>query len=206
MPVTLPGVILGGRGAAERVAVHGVEGLAMADRRCSNHEATPDEVERMMRNLCAYALSEPDPLQRYLSLTHQQAVFAGVVAALQAERGAALADLAAAGTPLDKLVTDAGLDTPAQARALVKAAGRTLPRRRTASRSKAGVTGKRKPRVPLLPPTSVAPNGSRVLTREERVALGLPAVGAISSTKQWTVVAGAAASNPARSTDGSGLR
>lgn len=146
--------------------------------------ASPDEVERMMRNLCAYALSEPDPLQRYLNLTHQQAVFAGVVEAMQAERGHALADFAEVGVPVDRVVQSAGLSTPAQVRSLVKAAGRKLPTARSIqSKASAGkgasAVKPRAPQRPTLPPTSQATNGSRMLTSEERVALGLPATGSI---------------------------
>jgi hypothetical protein len=151
------------------------------------HGASPDEVERMMRNLCAYALSEPDPLQRYLNLTHQQEVFAGVVSALQAERGRALADVADTGVPLDRIVEKAGLSTPAQVRSLVKAADRKLPR--ASSKSAGKTVGKaavkppvksRSPQMPTLPLSARAIDGSRVLTAEERVALGLPATGSIS--------------------------
>jgi hypothetical protein len=146
--------------------------------------ASRDEVERMMRNLCAYALSEPDPLQRYLNLTHQQAVFAGVVEALQVERGHALADFAEVGVPLDRVVQAAGVSTPTQVRSLVKAAGRKLPTARSLQSKAAGgksATAAKSRRLPkpTLPPTSRAVNGSRVLTAEERVALGLPATGSI---------------------------
>jgi hypothetical protein len=133
-----------------------------------------DEIERMMRNLCAYALSEPDPLQRYLDLTHQQAVFEGVAAALQRERGIALADLAEAGVSVDRIVADSRL-TPPQVRSLVKAAGRALPRQ-AAKKAGAKAMPKSAPKrgATELPITPVESRGSRLLTDAERRALGLP--------------------------------
>jgi len=44
----------------------------MIDKTTEGFDATPGEIEGMLRNLCAYALSEPDPLERYVNLTHQQ--------------------------------------------------------------------------------------------------------------------------------------
>lgn len=146
--------------------------------------ASPDEVERMMRNLCAYALSEPDPLRRYLDLTHQQQVFEGVAAALLRERGGALADMAELGVPLDRIVQGAKLTTPQQVRTLVKAAGRTLPRARKQAPKKAAAKSASAARA--LPVTT-DDRGSRMLTAAERKALGLPALKPIKAIPRQRV-------------------
>ena len=147
--------------------------------------ASPDEVERMMRNLCAYALSEPDPLRRYLDLTHQQQVFEGLAAALLRERGGALADMAELGVPLDRIVQGAKLTTPQQVRTLVKAAGRTLPRaRKQAPKKAAAKTGSAARGLPAI--TSDG-RGSRMLTAAERKALGLPALKPIKAIPRQRV-------------------
>ncbi len=158
----------------------------------------------MMRNLCAYALSEPDPLSRFIDLTHQRHVFEGVVAGLQRERGNALADLADLGMPLDQIVERSGL-TASQVRSIVRAAGRKLPasrkagggRDRATSKTRTGApgqaadlgangqagagraattgnTGEGRRRDNELPLAPVASRGSRMLTADERKALGLP--------------------------------
>ena len=135
--------------------------------------AAADEVERMMRNLCAYALSEPDPLRRFHDLTHQQAVFEGVAAALQRERGNALADLAELGVPLLRIVEGTRLASAQQVRNLVKAAGRTLPTARNSAAKKAAPK-KAAPSRAELPLIGADSRGSRMLTAAERKALGLP--------------------------------
>ena len=65
-------------------------GTYMIDKTTEGYEPTQDQVAGMLRNLCAYALSEPEPLQRYVELTYQQALFDGLVAAIRRERGRAL--------------------------------------------------------------------------------------------------------------------
>jgi hypothetical protein len=136
------------------------------DKSTAGHVAAPDEVERMMRNLCAYALSEPEPLQRYLDLTHQQVVFDGVVAALRAERGKALAELLEQAMPMEKVVDASGLGTPQLVKSLVTAAGREIP--------KPPAKPKRaKPEPSVDEILAKVPAGRRVLTADELKALGL---------------------------------
>ncbi len=84
----------------------------MIDKTTEGYSATTEEIEGMLRNLCAYALSDPEPLQRYIDLTHQQVLFEGVVAAIRRERGKALGDLAAMGVPLGKVAELAKLELP----------------------------------------------------------------------------------------------
>jgi len=106
----------------------------MIDKTTDGYKITDDEIARMLRNLCAYALSEPEPLQRYVDLTYQQVLFDGLVAAIRRERGRALADLAAAGVPLEAIAKHTKLATPQQVRSLVTAAGLKLPRARAVPR------------------------------------------------------------------------
>ena len=177
------------------------------DTTTEGYAATDAEIDGMVRNLCAYALSEPDPLQRYVDLTHQQVLFEGIVAAIRRARGRALADLLVAGTPLAEVATTTNLATPAKVRKLVSLAGETervaaaTPRKTKAGRSAAPpavaavVTAAEsmpdqptgappslpaQPSVPDSPaPALVAPTGKRVLTAADRLALGLPVEGAI---------------------------
>jgi hypothetical protein len=146
----------------------------MSDKTTAGYSATTDEIEGMLRNLCAYALSDPEPLQRYIDLTHQQVLFDGVVAAIRRERGKALCDLLGMGVPQAKVAEMAKLDPPQQVKALVTAAGLSMP---SASRRKASTSrpaaGPVRSGAPMLPPT-VVPTGKRTLTAEERRALGLP--------------------------------
>jgi hypothetical protein len=133
----------------------------------------------MVRNLCAYALSEPDPLQRYVELTYQQVLFEGMTQSLARERGRALAELLIAGVPVAALAEQTNLKTVPKVRKLVAAAGET-------ERVKAAATRKGTPRKTAArkngtgghdaPPTVLAaPTGRRLLTDAERAALGLPA-------------------------------
>jgi hypothetical protein len=109
-------------------------GAYMTDKTTDGYEVTREEIAGMLRNLCAYALSEPEPLQRYIELTYQQVLFDGLVAAIRRERGRALADLAAAGVPVAAIAKHAKLATPQQVRSLVTAAGLKLPRARSTPR------------------------------------------------------------------------
>jgi hypothetical protein len=178
----------------------------MTDLTTEGYTATAAEIDGMVRNLCAYALGEPDPLIRYADLTHQQVLFDGIVAAIRRERGRALADLIVAGTPVDDVAKKTNLATPARVRKLISAAGETqrvtaATARRPAKRSRttappspaletvppmaAGIspataTDPAAPtRAAATPPQVAAPTGKRVLTAAERVALGLPADGPI---------------------------
>lgn len=95
----------------------------MKDPTTEGYEVRADEIDRMIRNLCAYALGEPDPLRRYLDLTHQQVLFDGMAEALRKERGKALAALLIAGTTTDEIVERTNLTKAPDVAKLVKAAG-----------------------------------------------------------------------------------
>jgi hypothetical protein len=156
----------------------------MTDPTTDGYAATPAEIDGMVRNLCAYALSEPDPMQRYVDLTHQQVLFDGIVAAIRLARGRALADLIVDGMPLAEVATKTNLVTPTRVRSLISAAGETeRVKQATASRSakpaKAAKPAKKPALAVEIPPPTAIPNGRRVLTAAERVALGLPAEGPI---------------------------
>lgn len=175
----------------------------MIDKSIAGHTAAPDEIERMMRNLCAYALSEPDPLQRYLDLTHQQVVFDGVASMLRNERGKALADLLDSGVSLAAVAESAHLETPGQVKTLVTASGRHMPAgtkaggkpAKPAKPAKARSTDPAPakawptdpaPAKPVMEPAAAAtrieakPTGTRLMTPEERAALGLTPHGPIA--------------------------
>lgn len=117
----------------------------MIDKTTEGYTATPEEVEGMLRNLCAYALSEPDPLQRYLDLTHQQVVFDGVVAAIRRERGRALAEMMTMGAPVAKVAEVANLESPAKVKSLITSAGLAVPVHRPAARPRAAAVPRQRP-------------------------------------------------------------
>lgn len=161
----------------------------MTDPTTDGYAATPAEIDGMVRNLCAYALSEPDPMQRYIDLTHQQVLFDGIVAAIRLARGRALADLIVDGMPLADVATKTNLATPTRVRSLLAAAGENdrvkEATARQAAAAKPAKSTKKKPALtvdiapPVIAPPVVIPNGRRILTPAERVALGLPADGPI---------------------------
>src|SRR5579859_40821 len=95
----------------------------MKDPTTEGYEVRADEIDRMIRNLCAYALGEPDPLRRYLDLTHQQVLFDGMADALRKERGKALAALLISGTTAEQIVERTNLTKALDVTKLVKAAG-----------------------------------------------------------------------------------
>lgn len=148
----------------------------MTDPTTEGYTATAAEIDGMVRNLCAYALSEPDPLQRYVDLTHQQVLFEGIVAALQRRRGSALADLMVDGASAADVVAKTNLTAPSQVNKLLKAAGETDRVKAATAKPAAGKSRGRS--LKMLPPVA-APAERRVLTTAERVALGLPADGPI---------------------------
>lgn len=159
----------------------------MIDKTTEGYSATTDEIEGMLRNLCAYALSDPEPLQRYIDLTHQQVLFDGVVAAIRRERGRALGDLVGLGVPMAKVAEVTKLDSLQQVKALMTAGGVPIP---AAPRKKAAPAKAAPPKVPStkqaepadspvragapMLPATIAPGEKRVLTMHERRALGLP--------------------------------
>src|SRR6266542_1533682 len=95
----------------------------MKDPTTEGHEVNADEIDGMVRNLCAYALGEPHPLHRYLDLTHQQVLFDGMADALRKERGKALAALLIAGATAEEIVEQTNLTKALDVTKLVKAAG-----------------------------------------------------------------------------------
>lgn len=172
----------------------------MTDSTTEGYAATAAEIDGMVRNLCAYALGEPDPLLRYADLTHQQVLFDGIVAAIRRARGRALADLIVSGTPVDDVARKTNLATAARVRKLISAAGETervkaATARQPATRSRTTAPPETVPptaagtspvattdpavQTGAAPPPPAVPTGKRVLTAAERVALGLPAEGPI---------------------------
>ncbi len=123
----------------------------MIDKTTEGYRVTVDEIEGMLRNLCGYALSEPEALRRYVELTSQQVLFDGVVAAIRRERGRALAELAADGVPVAAITAQANLASPQQVRSLVSGAGLTMPRAKTPPRSR------RSPAATVQPVDGVPP-------------------------------------------------
>jgi hypothetical protein len=160
----------------------------MSDTTTEGYTVSAAEIDGMVRNLCAYALSELDPVQRYIDLTHQQVLFQGMVEAIQRARGRAIADVLVAGMSADEIVSKTNLTTPLQVTKLVKAAG-DVERVKAATKPakavkppkavKAAKGGGRS--AAMLPPVAAAPGERRVLTAEERAALGLPALKAPAS-------------------------
>ncbi|MFU8855156.1 hypothetical protein ACNAW0_29970 [Micromonospora sp. SL1-18] len=95
----------------------------MKDPTTEGYEVSADEIDGMTRNLCAYALGEPHPLDRYLDLTHQQVLFDGIADALRKERGKALAALLIAGATAEEIVERTNLTKALDVKKLVKVAG-----------------------------------------------------------------------------------
>ena len=95
----------------------------MKDPTTEGYEVSADEIDGMVRNLCAYALGEPHPLRRYLDLTHQQVLFDGMADALRKERGKALAALLIAGATAEEIIERTNLTKALDVTKLVKAAG-----------------------------------------------------------------------------------
>lgn len=159
----------------------------MSDPTTEGVEATPAEIEGMVRNLCAYALSEPDLVQRYVSLTQQQVLFEGMVEAIRRERGRALADLVVAGVAVAEVAARTGLGAVPKVRKLISAAGQTQRVREAAAAHKAAerqaaaagkASAKKAAPAQPLPEHLAAPTGKRLLTAADRAALGLPPQGA----------------------------
>jgi hypothetical protein len=144
----------------------------MKDPTTEGYEVRADEIDRMIRNLCAYALGEPDPLRRYLDLTHQQVLFDGMAAALRKERGKALAALLIAGTTAEQIVERTNLTKALDVTKLVKAAGEAEHVKQALS--SAAVTGRKaatKPGTAAAVLPEIPPGTRRVLTADELRAL-----------------------------------
>lgn len=97
----------------------------MSDPTTEGLEATPEEIEGMVRNLCAYALGEPDPIQRYEGLTHQQVLFQGMIEAIRRERGRLVADLIVDGLSVTEVAEQTSLRAVVKVRKLISVAGQT---------------------------------------------------------------------------------
>ncbi|GAA2361239.1 hypothetical protein Cme02nite_38930 [Catellatospora methionotrophica] len=168
----------------------------MSDPTTEGYTVSAAEIEGMVRNLCAYALGEPDPLQRYADLTHQQVLFDGIVAAIQLARGRALADLVVSGMPVEQVAAKTNLATVPRVRKLISVAGETERVKAAAAAAKpkkAKAAPVAEPPEPdpesepspepepeprsAVAPTPVAESGKRMLTAAEREALGLPVDG-----------------------------
>jgi hypothetical protein len=178
----------------------------MPDSTTEGYPVSAAEIEGMVRNLCAYALGEPDPLRRYEDLTHQQVLFDGMVAAIQRQRGRALADLMVAGSSVEKVVAATNLTTVAQVRKLIKVADETERVKaatavKPADRRRAKAAAVEPAADPAVEPSAepaaeaapveeavagpvaqpfpaVAFSDRRVMTAADRLALGLPVDGA----------------------------
>ncbi|MEV0457710.1 hypothetical protein [Catellatospora methionotrophica] len=164
----------------------------MSDPTTEGYTVSAAEIEGMVRNLCAYALGEPDPLQRYADLTHQQVLFDGIVAAIQLARGRALADLVVSGMPVEQVAAKTNLATVPRVRKLISVAGETERVKAAAAAAKPkkakaapvaeppepdpDPSPKPEPRSEVTP-APVAESGKRMLTAAEREALGLPVDG-----------------------------
>ena len=168
----------------------------MKDPTTEGYEVGAHEIDGMVRNLCAYALGEPDPLRRYLDLTHQQVLFDGMADALRKERGKALAALRIAGASAGEIVERTNLTKALDVTKLVKAAGEpehvkqalsaaasaerkaaaeakrqeaaaaAAARREAAAATKVTTQAKKRAALPDIPPGT-----RRVLTAEELKAL-----------------------------------
>ena len=153
----------------------------MKDPTTEGYEVSTAEIDGMVRNLCGYALGEPQPLQRYLDLTHQQVLFEGMAEALRRERGKALAALLIAGATAEQIVERTNLTKALDVTKLVKAAGevervkQTLSaaadakRKAVAEAKKQAAATKAVKRTAALP--EIPPGTRRVLTADELKAL-----------------------------------
>ncbi len=157
----------------------------MSDPTTEGYTVSAAEIEGMVRNLCGYALSEPEPLQRYLDLTHHQVLFDGIVEALRRERGRALADLMVTGMPVEAVAAKTNLGAVPKVRKLITLAGETDRVKAAAKPDKAAKSKKtadaEQPETPPPPPAPIT--GKRMLTAADRIALGLPAEGPLPRPK-----------------------
>lgn len=155
----------------------------MSDTTTEGYVVSAHEIDGMVRNLCAYALSELDPVQRYLDLTHQQVLFQGMVEAIQRARGRAIADVLVAGMSADEVISKTNLTTPLQVTKLLKVSGETdrvkdatkpakAPKATKAAKPAKAVKGGGRSAA-MLPPVG-GPGERRILTPDELAALGLP--------------------------------
>lgn len=140
----------------------------MKDPTTEGYEVSTAEIDGMVRNLCGYALGEPQPLRRYLDLTHQQVLFEGMAEALRRERGKALAALLIAGATAEEIVERTNLTKALDVTKLVRAAGEAENVKQARKRAAAKVA---KPGVKRAVLPEIPPGTRRVLTAEELKAL-----------------------------------
>jgi len=156
----------------------------MKDPTTDGYEVSTAEIDGMVRNLCGYALGEPQPLHRYLDLTHQQVLFEGMAEALRSERGKALAALLIAGATAEQIVERTNLTKALDVTKLVRAAGEAehvkqalsaaanAKRKAVAEAKKqAAATKATKPGVKRTALAEIPPGTRRVLTADELKAL-----------------------------------
>ena len=156
----------------------------MKDPTTEGYEVSTAEIDGMVRNLCGYALGEPQPLHRYLDLTHQQVLFEGMAEALRSERGKALAALLIAGASAEQIVERTNLTKALDVTKLVRAAGEAehvkqalsaaanAKRKAVAEAKKqAAATKAMKPGVKRTALAEIPPGTRRVLTADELKAL-----------------------------------
>lgn len=152
----------------------------MKDPTTEGYEVSTAEIDGMVRNLCGYALGEPQPLRRYLDLTHQQVLFEGMAEALRSERGRALAALLIAGATAEQIVERTNLTKALDVTKLVKAAGeaervkQTLSaaadaKRKAVAEAKKQTAATKAAKRTALP--EIPPGTRRVLTADELKAL-----------------------------------
>ena len=142
----------------------------MKDPTTEGYEVSTAEIDGMVRNLCGYALGEPQPLHRYLDLTHQQVLFEGMAEALRSERGKALAALLIAGATAEQIVERTNLTKALDVTKLVRAAGEAERVKQTlsaaAKKQTAATKAAKRTALPEIPPGT-----RRVLTADELKAL-----------------------------------
>jgi hypothetical protein len=92
----------------------------MADPTTAGYEAEPSQVDALLHLHCGYHLGEPDPLRRYLELTQDQVLYEELARAIRRERGKALADMIADGTPIPEIATLTRLGTRQRIQGLVR--------------------------------------------------------------------------------------
>lgn len=96
----------------------------MADPTTLGYEADASEVAALLQLHCGYHLTEPDPLRRYLELTRDQVVYEALAKLIRRERGRALAEMLADGTPVPEIATLTRLGTRQRVQGLLRS-GRT---------------------------------------------------------------------------------
>lgn len=92
----------------------------MTDSTTTGYEAEPSQVEALLQIHCGYHLRETDALRRYLELTQDQVLYEALARAIRRERGKALAEMIAEGTPIPEIATLTRLGTRQRVQGLVR--------------------------------------------------------------------------------------